>query len=146
MFREFSAKKFAFHKSTLALMFDWCFIILFKVKEFAPYVHFTSLKGEKKTFIGICVAFPKMRENQTLNHPAYLRMCVMQKMLSTAWTGNGCVAGRLKSSLPRVTGRVSVELQFIYLFIITNKLFCLSASVFAVDWNSIIIVTGLIPW
>lgn len=87
----------------------------------------------KKTFIGICVAFPKMRENQTLNHPAYLRMCVMQKMLSTAWTGNGCVAGRLKSSLPRVTGRVSVELQFIYLFIITNKLFCLSASVFAVD-------------
>lgn len=84
------------------------------------YVHFTSLKGEKKTFIGICVAFPKMRENQTLNHPAYLRMCVMQKMLSTAWTGNGCVAGRLKSSLPRVTGRVSVELQFIYLLLQTN--------------------------
>lgn len=44
----------------------------------------------------------------------------MQKMLSTAWTGNGCVAGRLKSSLPRVTGRVSVELQFIHLLLQTN--------------------------
>lgn len=47
---------------------------------------------------------------KTLNHSVYLRMCVTQKMPSTAWTESGCVAVRLKSSLPRVTEKVSPQL------------------------------------
>lgn len=52
-------------------------------------------------------------KQKTLNHPVYLRMCVMQKMLFTAWTESGCVAGRLKSSLPRATEKVSVRLPLV---------------------------------
>lgn len=48
---------------------------------------------------------------QTLNHTVYLKMCVMQKMPFTAWTESGCVADRLKSSLPRVTAKVSAGLS-----------------------------------
>lgn len=40
-------------------------------------------------------------------------MCVMQKMPFTAWTESGCVAGRLKSSLPRATEKVSVQLKLV---------------------------------
>lgn len=72
-------------------------------------------------------------KQKTLNHPVYLRMCVMQKMPFTAWTESGCVAGRLKSSLPRATEKVSVRLtkvspnvvnkglRFIHSFIYTAK-------------------------
>lgn len=38
----------------------------------------------------------------------------MQRTLFTAWTGSGCAVGRLKSSLPRETERVSVQPFFIF--------------------------------
>lgn len=51
----------------------------------------------------------------------------MQRMPFTAWTGSGFVAGRLKSSLPRVTERVSVNL-----FMKLNTV-SVSEGMFAVD-------------
>lgn len=43
---------------------------------------------------------------KNLNSSASLKMCAMLKMLFTTWTGSGCVADRLKSSLRRETERV----------------------------------------
>lgn len=60
-------------------------------------------------------------EQKTLNHPVYLRMCAMQKMPFTAWTESGCVAGRLKSSLPRATEKVSVRLKPVSPQMFVNK-------------------------
>lgn len=62
-------------------------------------------------FVCICGAIPQMRTMKALNYSAHLRMCVMQKMLSTAWTESGFVAGRLRSSLPRGTEKVSKIFQ-----------------------------------
>lgn len=69
--------------------------------------------GEWKLETFLCVAKPRAYKTKTLNHPVYLRMCVMQKMPFTAWTESGCVAGRLKSSLPRATEKVSVQLKLV---------------------------------
>lgn len=92
---------------------SWCFNILWEefFVLFFPLVTSPFWEG-KKTYLNLC-GHTKTRANKTLNHPACLRMCAMQKMLFTALTGSGCVAGRLKSSLPRVTERVSVKPLFL---------------------------------